>query len=486
MSKIFQIQHKFESTSYRYSPQVTQGFADFLAFSFSILLYWALKKFFGMSKADFVWTIADVVTISLFVSLYWFVIFWFAGLYRNWFIRSPFDELFTIVKTSVVGCGIVAFILLIDNKSGRQSFGLDMLLYLFLFVVLSLIGRILSRLLQRRLRENGILKTKVLLLGSKEKLFDLIEQIHSSPWWGFQIEGVLLDSIENCDDWKNHPLTSSIEVLGDFSNIVDSIEAKHPHELIITFENKDHEKVLEILEICEERSIKLKILPDLYDVLVGVARTYPIYGSPFIEMDAELMKPWERFVKRFLDIFFSASVILFGLPVWIIVALLVKVTSKGPIFYSQQRVGKDGRLFMLRKFRSMVQNAEKDGPKWATSNDPRVTPYGKFMRKTHLDEIPQFLHILQGTMSLVGPRPERPFFVEKFQETIPNFSRRHKVRPGLTGYWQISYTELEETPEIVRKKLKYDLYYIENMSIRFDFEILLRTVVRVFTSRGTA
>ncbi len=203
-------------------------------------------------------------------------------------------------------------------------------------------------------------------------------------------------------------------------------------------------------------------------------------------MDAELMKPWERFLKRLFDIVFSASVIIIGLPIWIIVALLVKITSKGPIFYSQQRVGKDGKLFMLRKFRSMVQNAEKDGPKWEISNDPRVTPYGKFMRKTHLDEIPQFLHILQGTMSLVGPRPERPFFVEKFQETIPNFSRRHKVRPGLTGYWQISYTELEETPEIVKKKLKYDLYYIENMSLRFDFEILLRTVVRVFTSRGTA
>ncbi len=486
MSKTLQIQNKFASTSYRYSPQVTQAIADILAFSLSILLYWGIKKFLGMSKADFTWTLADVITISLFVSFYWFVVFWFAGLYRNWFIRSPFDELFTIVKTSVVGCGLVALILLIDNKSNRQSFGLDMLFYLFLFTTITVLGRIVSRLLQRRLREKGVLKTKVLLLGNREKLFDLVEQIRSSPWWGFQIEGVLLDSESHQEEWKNHYMTSSIPIVGDFSNIVNTIEEICPHELIITFENKDHEKVLEILGICEDRSIKLKILPDLYDVLVGVARTYPIYGSPFIEMDAELMKPWERFIKRFLDIFFSASVLFFGFPFWLCVGLIVKLSSNGPIFYAQQRVGKDGKLFMLRKFRSMVQNAEKNGPTWAVSNDPRVTQFGKFMRKTHLDEIPQFLNILHGTMSLVGPRPERPFFVEKFQQTIPNFSRRHKVRPGLTGYWQISYTELEETPEIVKKKLKYDLYYIENMSFRFDFEILLRTVVRVFTSRGTA
>jgi exopolysaccharide biosynthesis polyprenyl glycosylphosphotransferase len=195
------------------------------------------------------------------------------------------------------------------------------------------------------------------------------------------------------------------------------------------------------------------------------------------------MSPWEETMKRILDVAVSSVVLIVGMPVWVLIALIVKLESPGQIFYKQERVGKDGERFNIIKFRSMREDAEKAGPQWAHKKDPRITRVGKWLRKLHFDEVPQFVNVLNGNMSLVGPRPERPMFVESLSKEIPLYMRRLKVRPGITGWAQLKH-RYDETIEDVKKKVQYDLYYIENMSLRMDMKILLSTATHMFLGRG--
>jgi len=227
----------------------------------------------------------------------------------------------------------------------------------------------------------------------------------------------------------------------------------------------------------------VKIEPDLYDIFTGQVRTLPIYGIPLIEISSQLLKPWEAAVKRLFDIVFSLLVIILGLPFWLLFALIIKLESKGPVFYTQKRTGKNGNEFRIYKFRSMFTNIPKEAG-WTVVNDPRVTKFGKFIRKSHLDEIPQFWNVLIGDMSVVGPRPEQPKFVEEFSNEISYYKRRLKVRPGITGWWQIQYQPYELSLEEIKNRLKDDFYYIENMSLKLDIEIVVRTVYCVIKGHG--
>ncbi|MDP4220964.1 MAG: sugar transferase, partial [Bacteroidota bacterium] len=233
-------------------------------------------------------------------------------------------------------------------------------------------------------------------------------------------------------------------------------------------------------------NVGIKIAPDLYDIVSGQARTREIYGFPLIDINPELQRPWEEAAKRFLDAVVSFLVLLVGMPVWLLTALAVWLTSKGPVIYSQERVGKNGTIFHIYKFRSMRTDAEQSGPQWASKNDPRVTPIGRFLRKSHLDEVPQFWNVLKGDMSLVGPRPEREFFIEKLTAEIPYYTRRLKVRPGITGLYQAMIDKYDENIDDVKDRVRYDLMYIESMSFRLDLKILFRTAYMMFRGRGQA
>jgi exopolysaccharide biosynthesis polyprenyl glycosylphosphotransferase len=241
---------------------------------------------------------------------------------------------------------------------------------------------------------------------------------------------------------------------------------------------------MEITSIAEDNNIRIKIEPDLYDAFTGQTQTRNLWGIPLIEINTEIIKPYQRLLKRTFDIVFSLLVILIGFPIWFIVGVIVKTTSKGPIFYVQNRIGKDGKVFKIFKFRSMTNEQKIKTPNWTSSNDPRVTPFGRFIRKSHLDEIPQFWNALIGDMSVVGPRPEQPHFVEEFTKAIPQYARRHKVRPGLTGWWQVKYTSYELSLEEIKNRLKDDFYYIENYSFKLDMEIVIRTVWLVVKGHG--
>ena len=222
----------------------------------------------------------------------------------------------------------------------------------------------------------------------------------------------------------------------------------------------------------------------LYNIISGQAKVTQLHTFPLIDIMPGLMPEWEKKLKRLMDIVLSLGLIVFSLPITLISSLIIKLESKGPVFYKQERMGLNGKIFKIYKFRSMVSDAEKiSGPVWSTKDDPRITGFGKILRKVRIDEIPQALNILRGDMSFVGPRPERPFFVEKLSHEIPLYKRRLKVRPGVTGWAQVKH-KYDENIEDVKMKLRYDLFYIENMSLRMDFKILFRTIFVVLFGKG--
>ncbi|HEY3874134.1 MAG TPA: sugar transferase, partial [Candidatus Kapabacteria bacterium] len=257
-------------------------------------------------------------------------------------------------------------------------------------------------------------------------------------------------------------------------------------EVLIAMGTNEHEKLIDVIARASKSNAGLKIVPDLYDIVSGQARAREIYGFPLIDVNPVLLRPWEAAAKRTLDVGVSVLMIAIGSPIILATALAVKFTSSGPIIYSQERIGKEGRTFRIYKFRSMFVNAEKGVPQWASKNDPRVTPVGKFLRKSHLDELPQLWNVMKGDMSLVGPRPEREYFVKQLVEEIPYYNRRHRVRPGVTGLYQAMIDKYDENIDDVRQRVKYDLMYIESMSFRLDVKILFRTGYMMLKGKGQA
>lgn len=477
------------------SPRIYQLLFDllFLALSFIVYYGFRFKSGWFVNINDIynssVWS-EDVLFVAgalvLALGMFWILVFWFSGLYGNWYIRSPFDEYFTIIRVTFIGCCCLAILILLDDiNMVQQNSRFIILLYWIDVSACIIIGRLIARLLQENLRRYGIISFPVLLMGSVGKIQELVQTIEKNSTFGYKPVGVVLDDENNKVLWEQSSRVH-LPVVGSFKNIDDLLRCYQPEELLLSTEKPDYEELLRIVMLADNHSIPVKIVPDLYEIFSGQAHTTQIYGMPLIEIRQQLMKPWEEVVKRLLDVSISASALILGFPVWLLVAVVVRLESRGPALYKQERVGKAGKPFMIYKFRSMRTDAEKSGPRWATQNDPRVTKFGRLIRKTHLDEVPQFWNILKGDMSLVGPRPERPVFVEKFTKEIPYFPRRHKVRPGLTGWYQVNFETQEQTMEYVHKRLAMDFFYIENMSFRLDIEILVRTVVRILKGSGTA
>jgi exopolysaccharide biosynthesis polyprenyl glycosylphosphotransferase len=275
-----------------------------------------------------------------------------------------------------------------------------------------------------------------------------------------------------------------IEVVGTVDNIVEIVNQVNSKEVIIALEKEDHELLVDVISKLDHKEVGLKIVPDLYEILSGQARTSQIYGMPLIDIMPELMPEWEKKLKRLLDVIASFLILLITLPVNLISSIAIKLNSKGPVFFKQDRSGMNGNVFKMLKFRSMFVDAEKHtGPVWSPKDDPRITAVGRVIRKLRIDEIPQMVNVLKGEMSIVGPRPERPFFVDKLSEEIPYYKRRLKVRPGITGWAQVKH-KYDESVEDVKIKLRYDLFYIENMSLRMDFKIIFRTIFVVLFGKG--
>jgi len=451
---------------------------DFLA----INMAWIVFFFFRVETGWFqLLSEPSFILPMLAVYVYWVFVFIFVGMYRTWFASSRFDELTTLFKASFVGIFILFFIILYDDYSQGEASANRFVIFFYwgIFLFLVSTGRVFIRSFQRNLLIKGIGRQKALLIGFNKKSHNTHESISNHKGLGLDIVGYIAVKRENVG--KEH---NGVKVLDYVENLSARIKETEVSNIILALEKYEDDVMIDVISRCDNMNVSLKIVPDLYEIISGQARTHQIYGFPLIDIMPQLMPEWEKKVKRFMDFVVSFMILIVSFPAIIAAAIAIKIESKGPILYKQERSGLNGKPFMVYKFRSMVQDAEvKTGPVWSTKGDARVTKVGAFIRKVRIDEIPQMINIFKGEMSLVGPRPERPHFVEKLAAEIPLYKRRLKVRPGLTGWAQVKH-KYDESIEDVKMKLRYDLFYIENMSIRMDLNIIFRTVFVVLFGKG--
>lgn len=449
-------------------PSMMQLTVDVLAFMVSFAVYQAVRPLILTDVRLF--SLGDHAVIAAVSCAFWCIAFWMGGLYRDYYIRSPFEEFFALFRVTFLG-SVTIFLLIFFGSSEdfRSNPRFVFVIYWFVLFGLTAIGRMVARQLQRRFRERGIITIPTVLIGTRERLAELLADLRDEPAWGYDVLGVVEVGSAN----------------GAIDDVPSVVRALRPREVLVTMDHTDHDALLKVTAQAADEGALVRIVPDLYEIFSGQARTQQIYGSPLIEVSPELMQPWEEVAKRTMDIVVSLLILVVGLPVWVLTALAVKLTSAGPMFFIQDRVGKNGSVFRMAKFRSMYTD-DRRGPTWTDENDPRVTPVGRFIRKTHLDEIPQLWNVLKGEMSLVGPRPEQPHYVEKFTQMLPYYRRRHKVRPGVTGWWQVKVKSNPESLEEIKNRLRYDFFYIENMSFKLDLEIMVRTVFVMLRGHGRA
>lgn len=451
---------------------------DFIMINLAFFIYYTFRVESGLFEI----IILPEFLLPMFVLyFYWLLIFTFVGMYQSWFAASRFDEISTLFKATFVGIFILFFFIFLDDYINNVSSNKRILIFIYwgLLVILVGSGRVIIRSIQRNLLIRGYGRKGAIIIGFNPKAFEVVDSVSNSPALGIDIKSFCV--IKEKDLNKEY---KDIKVEATVKSLPEMIDKYNAQEIILALEEDEHDIIGEIIPICDDKNVKLKIIPDVYDILSGQARTSQLYGVPLIDVMPELMPEWERKLKRFMDIVLSILILIITLPLTLITALAIKLDSEGPIFFVQERMGQNGKIFKMIKFRSMRKDAEKHtGPVWSQKDDPRVTRVGKIIRKIRVDEIPQFINVLKGDMSIVGPRPERPYFVEKLSQEIPYYKRRLRVRPGITGWAQVKH-KYDESIEDVKIKLRYDLFYIENMSIRMDLKILFRTIFVVLFGKG--
>lgn len=448
----------------------------------STFLAWTCFIYFRATEIENVKFIAnqDYFTNLTIVITGWFLLYFFNGAYKNIFRKSRLNEFVKTFFICLIGVTGLFFIALLDDsisdyKQYYLSFGS---LFAFHFSITSFFRFLLTNH-TTKLIHNRELGFNTILLGSGNKAMEIFEDIkNEKKSSGNKIIGFL-----NIFEKEEHPLSDSTTHLGNYHNIIGVIHQNKVEEIIIAIEKKEHYKIEEILNILDQTNVIIKVIPDMYDILLGRVKMNSILGTPLIEVKNDFQPEWEKRFKLFSDYLAALFCVIIFSPIFIICAIIVKTTSKGPIIFKQERLGINGQPFSIFKFRSMFLDSENNGPQLSSDGDQRITRFGKFMRKVRLDEIPQFFNILKGDMSFVGPRPERAFYADKLIEAAPHYKRIYKVKPGITSWGMVKFGYAQNLEEMLRR-LKFDILYIENRSLLIDLKIMIHTIVIILERKG--
>ena len=416
----------------------------------------------------------------VFIPLFWIGIYGIGGNYTRIFRKNRTQELGKTLILSLVGVTLLFFLLVLDDPVGSYhdyyiSFGVLLLLH----STLNLTPRLILTSITVKKVHDRRLGFKTLLVGGDEKAFRLYRELEEAE----QSQGNFFVGFLSLNGKSEDRLEAELPHLGNADNIGAAIEDQGVEEVILALDSSEHREIEKILGKLEYQDVLVKVNPDLYDILSGTVKMSSILGAPLIEIDAGVMPEWQRSIKRGLDIMVSFLALLLLSPLFLGIAILIGFSSKGPVIYAQERVGMHDRPFHIFKFRTMVQEAEKHGPRLSSNDDPRVTKVGRFLRRTRLDELPNFFNVLKGEMSLVGPRPERRYFIDRIVRTAPYYKTLLKVKPGITSWGMVKFGYAENVDEMIERS-KYDLLYIENMSLAVDLKIMIHTILTVLKGKG--
>lgn len=458
--------------------------SDFLSASVAWTLFYIYRKEFIEPLKfgyDIPVTFSDRFYLGLIIiPTFWLLYYYLTGFYKNIFRHSRTDDFFRTFIQSITGVLIIFFLLILDDEI--QSYRNYYLLFTVLFslhFLLTLIFRLILTSSTVNKVHNRKIGFNTLIIGSNQHAIEIYRELMEAE----SSSGNKFIGFISLQKQENYQLAEFIPHLGSLKELKQVIDRESVEEVIIALDSSEHDQISKIINQVGLYNVIIKAIPDMYDILTGKVKMDHLFGTPLIQLSKDLMPVWQANLKQLIDIFVSVLALIILSPLFLILAIGVKLSSKGPVFYSHERIGHYGKPFLIYKFRSMRLDAEKNGPELSSKEDKRLTNFGRFMRKYRLDEIPNFLNVLKGDMSLVGPRPERQFFINQIIKRAPHYTHLHKVKPGITSWGQVKYGYAENVDQMI-KRLRYDILYIENMSLFVDFKIMFYTVLTIIRGRG--
>ncbi len=451
---------------------------DALIIAASYMLAWYLKFASPFSDID---ANVGVLSMRTYFEMLYVIVPGYLILYYNFNLYTP--KRATVHKYEILNifqANVVGLILLMAGwyLVAQVHFSRAMMAYFFIInILLTNLGRTLIRILLQYFREKGYNLKYILLVGYSRAAEEYINRINANPQWGYVVRGILDDSVPRGTIYKG------VKVVGSIGNLLYILPENKLDEIAITLPLKDYDDLERIVDICEKSGVHTKFIPDYNSMFPSRPYTEDLMGLPVINIRyVPLTNTLNWIMKRMVDIIVSLVGLVVASPVMLLAAVAVGCTSRGPVIFKQERIGLHNKPFKMYKFRTMkVQKAVAEEQAWTTKDDPRVTGVGRFLRRTSIDELPQLFNILKGDMSVVGPRPERPQFVEKFKEEIPRYMVKHQVRPGLTGWAQINGYRGDTS---IKRRIEYDIFYIENWTLSFDIKIMFLTIFKGFINKN--